>query len=110
MILRYFLVGAASVGASAISALCFMFNPITILLMSLTGWAVSLLGRQPPGGFSAMGPAFTISIIWPLLVAPAYWLAFRALRWRARGFLGLFLVANLAVAFVVMLVNSVPLG
>ena len=79
--------------------------------MQATGWAVSLLGRQPPlGGFSAMGSALAISLIWPLTLAPLHWLSYRVLDWGGWGFLLLFLLVGAAIAFVVLFVNAGPIG
>jgi hypothetical protein len=107
MLLRYSLFALATVAGAALSGLCSMFNPVTLLLMHMTGWAVSLLGRQPSlGGFSAMGPALAISLIWPLTLAPLHWLSYRLLGWGGWGFLLLFLLVGALTAFVVLFVNA----
>lgn len=107
MALRYGLFALATVGLAALSGLASFFNPVTLLLMQVAAPAVRLLGRQPPlGGFSSIGSALAVSVLWPLTLAPLHWLSFRVLGWNAWGYVGLILGLGVVIAFVVLLVNS----
>jgi len=103
----YLIFGLLSLVLSAISVFFWMFNLLTVVFLHLAAPAVSLLGYDPlVEGWSSLGSTMLVSALWPLTLAPLYWLNFRVLRWKAWGYAGLFLVANVIIAFVVLLKNA----
>ena len=109
VLLRYSLFALASVGLAVLSGLATFFNPVTLLLMQAAAPAVRLLGRQPPvNGFSSMGSALAVSLIWPLTLSPLHWLSYRVLGWSSWGYAGLLLGTGLVIAFVVLFINASP--
>ena len=107
----YLLFGLGSLCLSAISVVFWMINPFTWAFLYLAAPGVRLLHYEPPvGGFSSLGSVMMISFLWPLTLAPLHWLNFRVLRWKVWGYVGLLLLANVLIAFVVLLVNANPLN
>lgn len=95
---------------SALSVLTVFLNPFTLLFMNLAAPLVRLLGRSAAlGGFSSLDSAIPISALWPLTLAPLYWVNYRLLKWRAWGYAGLFLMIGFLIAFVVLLIRSTAL-
>jgi hypothetical protein len=106
----YVLFGLGSIVLAAISALCAMFNPLTLVVMNIAAPAVRLFQREPMvNGFSAMGGALEISLLWPLTLAPLHWLNYRMLKWNGWGYGGLILLASILLAFIVLLRHANPL-
>ncbi len=90
-----------------LSALCTFFNPFSLLFLHLAAPAVRLLGHTPSvDGWSSIGPAMIFNVIWPLTLPLLHWLNFRALRWNAWAYAGLFLVLNVIIAFIVLLLSN----
>ena len=107
----YLLFCLGSLFLSAISVIFWMFNPFTFVFLYLAAPAVRLLHYDPPvGGFSSLGSVMMVSFLWPLTLAPLHWLNFRVLRWKVWGYVGLLLLANVLIAFAVLLVNASPLN
>lgn len=108
---EYLLFALGSLCLSAISVVFWMINPFTMALVYLAAPVVRLLHYDPPiGGFSGLGSVMTISLLWPLTLAPLHWLNFRVLRWNGWSYVGLLLLANALTAFVVLYVNASPLN
>lgn len=89
----------------------FVFNPPTLLFMHLAAPVARLLGYDPPVyGFSSMGSALAISLLWPLTLAPLYWLNQRVFDGNIWGYGGLFLTCSVVLALAVLLYHSSPLS
>lgn len=103
----YVLFGLGSMVLAAISGLCSMLNPLTFLVMNLAAPIVRLLQREPSyQGFSAMGTALEISLLWPLTLAPLHYLNYRVLRGNGWGYAGMVVLASFLIAFIVLLRHS----
>ena len=108
---EYLFFSLGSLLLSAASVIFWMINPFTMALLYVAAPAVRLLHYAPPlGGFSGLGSVMIVSFLWPLTLAPLHWLNFRVLRWKSWGYAGLLLLANVLIAFVVLLVNASPLN
>jgi hypothetical protein len=90
-----------SIVLAVISAVFWMINPVTALLLFLAAPPLRLLGFHPPvEGWSALGSTMYVGALWPLTLAPLHWLNFRQLRWGTLGYAGLLLIANIIIAMV----------
>jgi hypothetical protein len=103
----YLLFGCLTLLLSVISMFFWMINPFTGLFLFLAAPPLRLLGYHPPvEGWSALGSVMLDGFLWPLTIAPLHWLSFRVLRWGGWGYAGLFLVANVIVALLVLLARE----
>jgi hypothetical protein len=107
----YVIGGLMSLGLSVLSVLCVFFNPVTLLFMQLAAPVVRLLGRNPPvDGWSSLDSAITISLLWPLTLAPLHWLNYRVLQWNVWGYVGLLLLVGVLITMIVLFYNAYPLS
>src|SRR5258707_6200269 len=77
----YLIFGPLSLVVSALSVVVWMINPFTDLLLLLAAPPLRLLCYHPPvQGWSGLGSAMLISLLWPLTLSPLHWLYLRLLR------------------------------
>ena len=97
----YLLFGGITILLAVISMWFWMVNPVTALLMFLSAPPLRLFGYHPPvGGWSGLGTAMWIGLLWPLTLAPLHWLNFRLFRWGKWGYAGVLLAANLVLTMI----------
>lgn len=99
-----------SLPVAALSGLlAFVFNPITMLLLVIAAQPVRWFGRTPAiEGFSSMGPAMWMSIVWPLTLAPLHWLNYEIFGWKALGCACMIVATNVLAALAILLITSSP--
>ena len=103
----YLIFGLVSVLVAPVSALFALANPVTLIMIEgVAVPALRFLGFNPPTGWSGIGSAMFINLLWPLTLAPLHWLNYRVLRWNVWSYVGLFLITNTLIACAVLLVNS----
>lgn len=103
----YLIFGLLSLFGSALSVFLWMINPFTDLLLLLAAPPLRLLGYHPPvEGWSGLGSAMLISVLWPLTLAPLHWFNFRMLRWKNWGYAGLLLLGNLLITTLVLMARE----
>jgi hypothetical protein len=103
----YLAFGSLSLLLALLSAFFWMINPVTDLLLLLAAPPLRLLGYHPPvQGWSGLGSAMLIGLIWPLTLLPLHWLNFRVLRWPAWGYAALLLLGNVVVTSLVLMAKE----
>jgi hypothetical protein len=103
----YLIFGLVTVIVAPVSALFALANPVTsIMIEDIATPALRLLGFKPPTGWSGIGSAMFVNLLWPLTLAPLHWLNYRVLRWNVWSYVGLILIINMVIACAVLLVNS----
>lgn len=99
----YVIFAVLSCCLAVLSVILWPINGVTMLLLAAGGVPWELGGQlSPASGWNGLGPAMLVSLLWPLSLAPVHWLAYRRLRWRAWGFVGLLLFVNILLAFAVL--------
>jgi len=103
---KYLIFSLATLVLAALSGLAYMLNPVTAIYLEVTAPIVRLLGRVPQSeGFSSMGSALGISLLWPLTLAPLHYLTFHLLRlnswlWYVVSIIATGTLLSLAVLFI----------
>jgi hypothetical protein len=86
-----------------LSVVLWPVNFVTALLIAAGEVPWELRGQlSPASGWNGLGPMMLVSLLWPLTLAPLHWAAYRRLRRGAWGFVGLFVLVNVLLAFVVL--------
>jgi hypothetical protein len=86
-----------------LSVVLWPINFVTALLIAAGSLPWELRGQlSPASGWNGLGPAMLVSLLWPLTLAPVHWAAYRRLQRGAWGFIGLFVLVNILLAFVVL--------
>ena len=103
----YLLFGGLTMVLAVVSVAFWMINPVTALLMFLAAPPLRLFGYHPPvGGWSGLGTAMWLGLLWPLTLAPLHWLNFRVLCRGKWAYAGLFLVTNIIVAMIYLIAKE----
>jgi len=89
------------------AGMAYVFNPVTLLLVTCAAPIVRIFGKVPATqGFSSMGTLMWTSALWPLTLAPLHYLNYQLLKWNHWAYAGLILGTGIALALVVLLFTS----
>ena len=103
----YLLLAGLTILLAVISVVFWMVNPVTALLMFLAAPPLRWLGYHPPvEGWSGLGTAMWIGLLWPLTLAPLHWLNFRVWRRGSLSYAALWLLANLIITMIFLVAKE----
>lgn len=103
----YLLFGGGTILLAVLSMWFWMVNPVTALLMFLGAPPLRWIGYHPPvEGWSGLGTAMWLGLLWPLTLAPVHWLNFRVLRWGSWAYAALLLFANIILTMIFLVAKE----